>query len=189
MRVCREIVLPAWSKIDRKLRHRINNATDPPKPSAQTDLLPFLFSYHTRRSERGKRGPESAVAAGCEASRGRAAPGPPFLLLPHTRTQPPAARAAEAILWPLSPLPARPRRRLATGSCAAWRLGARGGTSGGRDWELWFQVGSCRLSAGVRVFSALSPRRPTGTGEKGTVLQETTLLPLLGEKCWSLISR
>ncbi|XP_052545939.1 nucleoside diphosphate kinase homolog 5 isoform X1 [Tympanuchus pallidicinctus] len=146
MRVCRETVLPAWSKINRKLRHRINNTTDPPKPSAQTDLLPLLFSYHTRRSERGKRGPESAVAAGCEASRGRAAPGPPFLFPPHTRTQQPAARAAEAILWPLSPLPARPRRRLATGSCAAWRLGARGGTSGGRDWELWFQKRKLQLS-------------------------------------------
>lgn len=74
MNACCEIVLPAWSEIDRKLCHRINNATDPqnllPKP-----IYSLPYSLITPSAQkRGKRSPESAAAAGCEASRGRGLP-------------------------------------------------------------------------------------------------------------------
>lgn len=120
-----------------------------PKTCCPNQFTPFLILLSHQALRKGAnevqkaRLPRAVRRAEGAASRrwGSGAPGPPFLLPPRTRTQPPAARGAEAILWPLCPLPARPCRRLATGRCAAWRRGGRSGAAGGRDWELWFQVG------------------------------------------------
>uniref|UniRef100_A0A8C9F957 Nucleoside diphosphate kinase homolog 5 n=1 Tax=Pavo cristatus TaxID=9049 RepID=A0A8C9F957_PAVCR len=153
MNVCREIVLPAWSKIYRKLCHRINNATDPP------NLLPkpiysLPYSLITPGAQKGANEVRKArvprAVRRAEGApfrpRGSGLPVPPFLLPPRTRTQPPATRGAEAILWPLRPLPARHRRRLATGRCAAWRRGGHSGAAGGCDGALWFQKRKLQLS-------------------------------------------